>query len=126
MRLKFRQCGSCLDCDFANSLAKSRNVRERSRRSAISSLTNQRLDLLCAAQANQAICFMPILEQDHRRNTTNAEARRDGRVVIYVDFIHLDLSREFLRGRFKDGRHGSARPAPRSPEIYEDGLFGMK
>src|SRR6266436_281755 len=70
--------------------------------------------------SNHALFFLAVLEEDQSRNTFDAEALRDRRIVIDIKLHHAGVAGIFLGDSFDRGCQHATWCAPCGPEIYQN------
>ena len=79
-------------------------------------------DLFFRNGADELIGDLTALENQQRRNTTNAELGGDIHVFIDVELYNFDFAGMFARDLFDSGREHVARTAPIRPKVDHYGL----
>src|ERR1700733_1477095 len=60
---------------------------------------------------------LALFERDQRGNATDAEARRNRRLLVDIDLGEAGAGLKLLRRLVEDRRHLTARPTPGRPEV---------
>jgi hypothetical protein len=68
-------------------------------------------------QARVLLGDLALFERNQSRNTANAEAGGDRRLLVDIDLGEAGARLELLRRLVEDRRHHTARPAPGRPEV---------
>src|ERR671939_627575 len=90
-------------------------------RAAADVLVNHARDGLLRGRPDHALLLLAVLEEDQRRDTLDAVALRDRRVVVHVELDDARALRVLLGHRVHGRREHTARRAPGRPEVYEQG-----
>src|SRR5438552_637124 len=78
-------------------------------------------ELFLRPRSDDAGLLLALAEEDQRRDRQDPELLDDARVVVGVELHDHELPGLLLRDVLDDGVDGSARRAPLSPEVHENG-----
>ena len=84
-------------------------------------LADELLDLALADRADEGVDRPPVLEGIDRGDRLDAHLRREFLVLVDIDLDEADLAARVAHRLFEDRAQLLARPAPRRPEIDDDG-----